>query len=101
MIDERPIGEALDRSLGSASAPGESVEADLDAFISRRHEQRVKVEGERDIEAAWRESERRHEAARRAANRSEWHVMYHLAAAERLRAILGSLIAHHEEQAQR
>lgn len=102
LIDERPTspGAALDRNLGQAFAPGEQVEHELDVFISRRHEQRVRSEGERAVEAAWRESERKHEAARRAANQSAWHA-YHLSAAERLRATLGSLIRKHEAEAER
>jgi hypothetical protein len=68
VIDDIPIGAALSRDIGA----GEKVEAELDAFISRAHDQRVKAEGERDEEAAWRESERRHNARRREANRQAW-----------------------------
>jgi hypothetical protein len=76
MITEgpRPIGAALNRNLGSPTAPGE--------------------------EAVWRESERHHEAARRAENGAAWYE-YHLAAADRLRATLSALVAHHEREAQK
>ena len=37
---------------------------ELDGFISRRHDQRVRSEGERAVEESWRESERREEARR-------------------------------------
>jgi hypothetical protein len=52
VIDDRPIGAALNRNLGGPTAPGEDVEHEIDAFISRRHNRRVKTEGERDEEAA-------------------------------------------------
>lgn len=61
---ERLPGAALPRNIGSASAPGEAVEHDLDAFISRRDTQRRHDEGERAVEESWRESERREEARR-------------------------------------
>jgi len=59
VIDEKPIGAALSRNLGGRSAPGEKVEAELDAFISKRHDRRVAEEGERPALGAWQESERR------------------------------------------
>jgi hypothetical protein len=37
---------------------GEQVEAELDALIRRRHDQRVQSEGERAREALWQESVR-------------------------------------------
>jgi hypothetical protein len=70
---DRPIGAALDRNLSSPTAPGEKVEAELDRFVSQRHDRRVKIEGERVEEEAWRESERRHTASRRVTNRSAWY----------------------------
>ena len=42
----------LNRNLGSPTAPGEAVEQELDAFISRRDADRVKSEGERGVIAA-------------------------------------------------
>jgi hypothetical protein len=53
-------------------AKGEATEKDLDLFITRRHDQRVKDEGERQAEEAWAESERRHFAKRRERNRIAW-----------------------------
>jgi hypothetical protein len=81
-------------------ARGEKVEAELDAFVSARHRKRVAEEGERAEEATWRESERRHEAARREANRLAW-VEYHRGQAERCRAVLASLASYHSERAER
>ena len=49
MIDEKTIGAALSRDIGA----GEKVEAELDAFVSRRDKQRRRTEGERPDEEAW------------------------------------------------
>jgi hypothetical protein len=85
-------GRGIGRDIGRA------VERELDAFISRRHEQRVKTEGERQIEEAWRESVRAYEEKRRQVARLEWRA-FHCGQAERHRATLRALIEHHEEQA--
>jgi hypothetical protein len=61
-------GRGIARDIGR----GEAVERELDAFISNRNEQRVKTEGERQLEEAWRESDRRAEARRREENRLAW-----------------------------
>ena len=53
MIEERPIGVGLNRNLGSPTAPGEAVEQELTAFISKRDQQRRQIEGERAIEEVW------------------------------------------------
>ena len=45
-------------SIGRSIARGEAVESELDAFISKRHEARVRDEGERAVEDAWAESSR-------------------------------------------
>ena len=71
-------GEALSRELRR----GEQVESDLDAFISRRHEARVRERGERPEEDAWAESSRRQERARHNAMAREW-LRYHPAKMER------------------
>ena len=76
MLEDKPIGAALSRNLGSATAPGELVEAELDRLITRRHDQRVLEEGEWAVEAAWREGERREETRRREENRSGWLAWY-------------------------
>ena len=62
-------GQGIGRDIGS----GEAVEHELDAFISRRHEQRLKSEPEREAEAAWKASERRQEAPRRRENAAGWY----------------------------
>ena len=72
MIGERPFGVGLNRNLGSLTAPGEAVEQELDAFISRRDADRVKSEGERAAEEAWMASERRYNARIREENRLAW-----------------------------
>lgn len=61
MIDERPVGAALNRDISR----GERAEKDIEAFISKRHDSRVRDGDEYDEEAAWRESERQAEAERR------------------------------------
>jgi hypothetical protein len=90
------VGESLSRVL----APGPDAEQSIDAFIERRHAQRVKAEGERREEMAWKESTRRFNVARDAELRAEW-TAWHRAQVERHRAVLASLIEHHEEQAER
>ena len=40
-MNSQRIGAALNRNLGSPTAPGEAVEAELDRLITRRHEARV------------------------------------------------------------
>jgi len=64
------------RSIGREIGRGEAVEHELRAFIEKRHKQRVKTEGERITEEAWRESERRAEARRREENRGGWLSWY-------------------------
>jgi hypothetical protein len=97
LIEERPIGAGLNRNLGSPTAPGESVEQELTAFIEKRDKRRRQTEGERATEVAWAESERRHNARRREEMRVA-RVEYHCGQVVRLRAVLESLIAAHEEQ---
>jgi hypothetical protein len=68
-------------------ARGEQVENELTAMIERRHDQRVVEEGERPVEEAWQESERRHEACKREENRLAWCGYFeHIAGALRARA---------------
>jgi hypothetical protein len=94
MIDDQPIGVALNRNLGSPTAPGEAVEAELDRLIQRRSRQK-----DPDEESAlWRESVRAYEEKRRQMARAEWHL-HHTAQAERLRRTLEALIEHHEAAA--
>jgi hypothetical protein len=100
LIDDKPIGVALDRNLGSPTAPGEAVESELDQFIERRHDRCVDEEGERLAEEMWQESERRHQEKRRLQARAEWHL-YHTAQADRMRRTLEELVSYHENQAER
>jgi hypothetical protein len=94
LIDDIPIGAALNRSLGSLTAPGEAVEAELNRLIERRSRQK-----DPDEEGAlWRESVRAYEEKRRQMARAEWHLN-HTAQAERLRRTLEALIDHHEAAA--
>ena len=94
MIDDKPIGVALSRNLGSPTGPGEAVEAELDRLIERRFRQKDPDE-ESEL---WQASVRAYEEKRLQAARLEWHL-HHTAQAERLRRTLGALAAHHEEQA--
>jgi hypothetical protein len=98
LINERQAkpGAALSRNIAS----GERAEADLDAFISRRHNQRVGSEGERRQEELWQESAWRHEAAKRAENAHAWREC-HLAAAARHTSLFLSLIEHHEREVEK
>ena len=94
MIDDTRIGAALNRNLGSPTAPGEAVEADLTRLIERRSRQK---DGDEEHEL-WQESVKRYEEERRQVARLGWHL-HHTAQAERLRRTLEGLIAHHEEHA--
>ena len=94
MLDDRPIGAALNRNLGSPPARGEAVEAELDRLIERRSRHKDPDE-ESEL---WRESVRAYEEKRRQMARLEWHA-FHCGQAERHRATLRALIEHHEEQA--
>jgi ABC-type phosphonate transport system ATPase subunit len=97
VIDDKPIiGVALNRNLGSPTAPGEAVEAELDRLIQRRSQQKDPDEGSE----LWRESVRAYEEKRRRMARFEWHL-HHTAQAERLRRTLEALASHHEEEAAR
>jgi hypothetical protein len=94
LLDDRPIGAALSRNLGSPTAPGEAVEAELDRLIERRSRQKDPDE-ESEL---WRESVKAYEEERRQMARLEWHA-FHCGQAARHRAVLESLIAFHETQA--
>ena len=96
MIEDRRIGTALSRNLGSAIAPGEAVEHELDQFIERRSREK-----DPDEESAlWQESVKRYEEERRRIARLEWH-RFHCGQAERHRATLQALIELHESEAAR
>jgi hypothetical protein len=96
LLDDKPIGTALSRNLGSPTAPGEAVESELDRLIERRSRQR-----DADEESAlWQESVKRYEEERLKVARLEWHA-FHCGQAERHRATLQALIEHHESEAAR
>jgi hypothetical protein len=83
LVDDRPIGAALSRNLGSPTAPGEAVEAELDRLIERRSRQKDPEEKSK----AWQESVRRYNAHRREENRLAWCDYFsHLAGSLRARA---------------
>jgi hypothetical protein len=65
-----PVGRGIGRDI--ASAAGEKAERQIDAFILHRHDKRVAPEGDREEEEAWKDTERRHIAARRERNRLRW-----------------------------
>jgi hypothetical protein len=66
VLDE-PIRAALNKDI----ATGEKIEAKLDAFIRKRHKEGRHSKREQPEEEAWKESVRRHEAARVAHLRQE------------------------------
>jgi urease accessory protein UreF len=76
----------------------EGVEQDLNRLIERRHDQRTAEEWHKPSEELWQESLDRYNAERDRQLRTEW-AEYHQGQAERHRAILKGLVAHHEEQA--
>ncbi len=84
------------QGTGREIATGERAESELDAFISRRDTQRRQTEGEREVEAVWRDAERREDARRRAENRAGWHG-WHVHRSELYRR----LSAEHEAAAER
>ena len=94
MIDDKAIGAVLIRNLGSPTAPGEAVEAELTRLIERRSRQRDADE-ENEL---WKESVRRYNDRKQERLRNEW-CEYHQGQAARHRAVLESLIARHEEEA--
>ena len=96
MIDDQPIGVGLNRNLGSPTAPGEAVEAELNRLVERRSRQK---DPEEESEL-WQESVRAYEEKRRQMARLEWHA-FHCGQAERHRAVLESLVAFHEAEAER
>jgi len=57
-------------------AHGERVDKELTAFIEKRDRQRRKAEGERSLEEAWMESERRYDDRRRRRNRALWFAHF-------------------------
>lgn len=94
----KPIGAALNRDIDVG---------ELSAFIAGRNKKRRKskatqarAEEDRIIEEAWQESCKRQAAAREAELREQW-AAYHQDQAERFKALLPSLVAHHEAEAEK
>ena len=81
-------------------AHGEKVEAELDVLITRRHEKRVESEGERLAQEMYAASVTRHNTQREEARRQE-RAAFHRAHADRLRRVLGDLVAHHQREAEK
>jgi len=77
-------------------ARGEMAEKQLDVLIQRRARKGDVDPDER--EELWKQSVRAYEERRRQMARLEWHA-FHCGQAARHRAVLESLVAHHEEQA--
>jgi hypothetical protein len=94
LVDDKPIRVALNWNLGSPTAPGEAVEAELNRLIERRSCQK---DPDQESEL-WRESVRAYEQKRRQKARLEWHA-FHCGQAARHRPTLQALVEHHEEQA--
>jgi hypothetical protein len=88
----------LDTMRGERSP--ELAEAQLERFITQRHEKRVQTEGERAAEEMWMESVARYNERERRENAEEWR-RYHEDQAERHRRTLAALIAHHEGEAEK
>ena len=79
-------------------ARGETAELhQIDALITKRHDQRVRDEGERRTEEAWAESCRAYEAKRQAELVFAW-VSYHEEAACRALANGEAIAARHRAQ---
>jgi hypothetical protein len=76
----------------------EGVEQELNRLIERRHDHRTAEEWHKPSEELWQESVECYNAERGRQLRTEW-AEYHQGQAERHRAVLKGLIAHHEEQA--
>ena len=97
MIDDQPIGVALNSNLGSPTAPGEAVEGELNRLIERRSTWETDPD---DRDELWKTSVAAYNARRREENRLAW-CEYHRGQAERHMAILGALIADHQAQAEK
>lgn len=80
-------------------ARGEMVEKEIDAFISKRHNDRIATEGERQAEEMWSVSERAYFARRDEEQCLERLLAYHEGQAERLSGVLHALVSHHQAEA--
>jgi hypothetical protein len=93
------VGKALSHDIVEPGRSEKAASDEIDRFISKRSKLLKPENREYREEQAWRESTRRHNAAREAELREEWSS-WHLAQAERHKAVLASLVARHEEKAQ-
>lgn len=87
------------RGIGHDIGRGEAVEAELDRLISRRASQYRRPDPD-ELEPTYAGSVRRYNASKCEEMRAAW-CEHHEGQAARLRAVLESLIALHEEQAER
>jgi len=78
----------------------ESVEHELNRLMERRHDQRATDERHKPSEELWQESVERYKSKRQMQLKAAW-CEYHQAQAARHRAVLESLIARHEAEAER
>ena len=92
MVEDKPIGVALNRNLGSPTAPGEAVEPELNRLIARRSRREIDPD---ETEELWKESERRYNARRREENRRGWCGYF-----ERLAACLRARAEEYDHRAQ-
>ncbi len=81
--------------IGRDISKGEQVENELTAMIERRHNERVKTEGERAEMEAWRVTELREEARKREENRLAWCDYF-----ERIAGSLRARAAEYDHRAQ-
>jgi hypothetical protein len=94
------VGKALSRDIASEARSDEAAEAEIDRFIEKRSKALKAENRERREEEAWKESSEKANAAREAELREQWSS-YHLDQAERHKAVLEDLVAHHKQQAQK
>jgi hypothetical protein len=78
-------------------ARADTVDAELDRLISKRASQDRRPD-EDEQEELWKASVRAYTARRREEMRAAW-ASYHTGQAERHRAVLEHLVAHHEQEA--
>jgi uncharacterized glyoxalase superfamily metalloenzyme YdcJ len=95
-VDVEP-GRALSHDISNRSDQAASDE--IDRFIERRALALTPESKAYREEVAWAESTRRNNRAREAELRAEW-CEFHQSQAERHRATLEALAAHHEQRAE-
>ncbi len=76
----------------------DTVDAELERFISRRASQDSSLSNPDEEEESWRASVRKHNARIHEENRAAW-CEYHRQQAERHRGILEALVSYHERRA--